>query len=85
VHWLWVRAWLVLLVGCYSSPALVRSGIDRTLPPTAVARGTADSDGDGLLDVDDHCPDEPEDIDGDEDDDGCPDPDVDIDPVLDLD
>lgn len=44
-----------------------------------------DSDGDGLLDRDDDCPDEPEDKDSFEDEDGCPDPDNDGDGVLDVD
>jgi len=34
---------------------------------------TQDTDGDGIVDIDDRCVDEPEDIDGDRDDDGCPD------------
>ena len=44
-----------------------------------------DSDGDGLLDPDDECPNEPEDKDGFEDENGCPDPDNDGDGVLDVD
>lgn len=44
-----------------------------------------DSDGDGLLDDVDACPDKPEDIDEFEDDDGCPDPDNDGDKIADLD
>jgi hypothetical protein len=43
-------------------------------PP--VDRPGADRDGDGVEDILDACPDEPEDIDGDRDDDGCPDPDA---------
>jgi len=43
----------------------------------------ADRDGDGLLDAQDRCPNEPEDIDGFDDADGCPDPDNDGDGVLD--
>ncbi len=43
-----------------------------------------DSDGDGIPDVKDQCPDEPEDKDGFEDDDGCPDPDNDNDGVPDI-
>jgi outer membrane protein OmpA-like peptidoglycan-associated protein len=43
----------------------------------------ADSDGDGVADRADECPDQPEDIDGWEDDDGCPDPDNDGDGILD--
>jgi len=42
-----------------------------------------DKDGDGLLDIDDKCPDEAEDKDGFQDQDGCPDPDNDQDGVLD--
>ncbi len=44
----------------------------------------ADTDGDGLLDPDDQCPNDPEDRDEFEDDDGCPDPDNDQDGVLDV-
>jgi large repetitive protein len=43
-----------------------------------------DSDGDGILDKDDRCPNEAEDKDGFEDDDGCPDPDNDLDGVPDA-
>ncbi len=43
-----------------------------------------DRDGDGILDEQDRCPDEPEDIDTFEDEDGCPDPDNDGDTVLDV-
>lgn len=39
-------------------------------PPPEPAPG--DRDGDGILDPDDRCPDEPEDFDGYEDEDGCP-------------
>jgi large repetitive protein len=42
-----------------------------------------DKDNDGLLDFEDQCPDEPEDIDGQEDEDGCPDPDSDNDGLTD--
>ena len=42
-----------------------------------------DTDGDGLLDPDDGCPEEPEDVDDFEDSDGCPDPDNDGDGILD--
>jgi outer membrane protein OmpA-like peptidoglycan-associated protein len=44
----------------------------------------ADSDGDGIPDVQDRCPTEPEDKDGFEDQDGCPDPDNDKDGILDV-
>ena len=43
-----------------------------------------DRDKDGILDVDDKCPDEPEDKDGFQDADGCPDPDNDGDGILDA-
>ena len=44
-----------------------------------------DTDGDGILDDVDQCPDEPEDFDQFEDENGCPDPDNDGDTVLDKD
>jgi len=40
---------------------------------------------DGILDVDDACPDDAEDFDGDEDEDGCPDVDRDGDGIMDMD
>jgi len=40
---------------------------------------TTDTDGDGIMDIDDRCVEEPEDIDGDRDDDGCPDIEPDLD------
>jgi outer membrane protein OmpA-like peptidoglycan-associated protein len=52
-------------------------------PEYRVAAGLAwapldsDRDGDGILDLDDQCPDQPEDKDGFQDADGCPDPDND--------
>ncbi len=49
-----------------------------------VPRGPKDRDGDGVLDADDGCPDDPEDKDGFEDADGCPDLDNDTDGVLDT-
>jgi outer membrane protein OmpA-like peptidoglycan-associated protein len=53
-------------------------------PPEPVQPVEKDTDGDGLLDSQDMCPDEPEDRDGFEDADGCPDPDNDKDGVLDV-
>jgi len=44
-----------------------------------------DRDGDGFVDEDDACPDDPEDFDGLEDEDGCPEDDVDGDGVFDVD
>ncbi|MEZ4394523.1 MAG: OmpA family protein [Polyangiales bacterium] len=43
-----------------------------------------DRDGDGVADLRDRCPDEPEDRDGFEDEDGCPDPDNDRDEIPDA-
>lgn len=43
-----------------------------------------DADGDGIVDADDKCPLEPEDLDGFQDEDGCPDVDNDGDGVLDV-
>ena len=43
-----------------------------------------DRDGDGVLDRDDKCPDQPEDRDGFQDEDGCPDPDNDRDGIPDT-
>jgi len=48
-------------------------------------RLVADTDGDGIRDARDGCPDLPEDIDGFQDRDGCPDPDNDADGILDAD
>ena len=51
----------------------------------AFDRRELDRDGDGILDFDDACPDDPEDFDEFEDSDGCPDPDNDKDGILDVD
>ena len=45
--------------------------------------GQRDSDSDGIVDREDHCPNEPEDRDGFEDSDGCPEPDNDHDGIPD--
>ncbi len=47
--------------------------------------GVADKDGDGLVDKEDTCPEEPEDFDEFKDEDGCPDPDNDEDGIVDKD
>ena len=52
--------------------------------PTEASVEAVDSDGDGLVDADDQCPEQPEDTDGFQDDDGCPDPDNDADGILDV-
>ncbi|HEY5951463.1 MAG TPA: OmpA family protein [Kofleriaceae bacterium] len=49
-----------------------------------VPKGPGDTDGDGILDENDKCPNEAEDKDGFQDDDGCPDPDNDGDGVPDA-
>ena len=46
--------------------------------------GKKDSDGDGIYDNKDACPNDPEDFDGFQDEDGCPDPDNDQDGILDV-
>ncbi|HOJ37267.1 MAG TPA: OmpA family protein [Ignavibacteriales bacterium] len=46
--------------------------------------GKKDTDGDGIYDDVDQCPDQPEDFDGFQDDNGCPDPDNDGDGIFDL-
>jgi outer membrane protein OmpA-like peptidoglycan-associated protein len=53
----------------------------RPRPP----RLPGDRDEDGIVDPDDGCPDDPEDVDGFQDEDGCPDPDNDGDLILDVD
>lgn len=53
-------------------------------PPVIVKIEEKDTDGDGLLDNVDDCPEDPEDFDGFEDDDGCPDLDNDKDGVPDT-
>jgi outer membrane protein OmpA-like peptidoglycan-associated protein len=57
----------------------------RPEPEPEVTPAPGDRDGDGILDPDDGCPDEPEDIDAFEDADGCPDLDDDEDGIPDTD
>ena len=54
-------------------------------PGAEVAEEPIDTDGDGIFDPEDACPDQPEDKDGFEDEDGCPDPDNDQDGIGDAD
>jgi outer membrane protein OmpA-like peptidoglycan-associated protein len=54
------------------------------VPGLAALAGCPDTDGDGIADIDDKCPNEPEDKDGFEDADGCPDPDNDKDGIVDA-
>jgi len=72
---------LLLAAGCATSP--VRSGapVPPTAPPLA---DDVDTDGDGIPDRLDLCPNEPEDRDGFQDEDGCPDLDNDGDGVPDA-
>jgi outer membrane protein OmpA-like peptidoglycan-associated protein len=76
-----------------SDAALRLSSDERTCPKAKVVERRrpepkpdplADQDGDGIPDVRDRCPTEPEDKDGFEDDDGCPDLDNDKDGILDT-
>ncbi len=55
-----------------------------TVKVTEAKQGPKDQDGDGILDKDDQCPMDPEDVDGFEDKDGCPDDDNDKDGVPDV-
>ena len=55
------------------------------LPVEPEPEGPGDRDGDGIVDPEDACPDDPEDHDGFQDEDGCPDPDNDGDGILDGD
>ena len=56
----------------------------RKKKPAKAARRPKDSDGDGIPDDNDKCPNEPEDKDGFQDEDGCPDPDNDGDGIPDA-
>ena len=79
-----------LVVGAAGGPGLVRGfgGPDVRLIATLGYRTPAnvvtDRDGDGIVDDDDRCPDDAEDVDAFEDEDGCPDPDNDQDGVVDV-
>ena len=57
----------------------------RAPPPPVEEPPPGDRDGDGYVDPEDGCPDEPEDFDDFEDEDGCPDVDDDRDGILDVD
>ncbi len=59
------------------------SGVDAG-PPEPEPPPAVDSDGDGILDLNDACPSEAEDRDNFDDKDGCPDPDNDLDRVPDV-
>jgi large repetitive protein len=70
-------------IGYYPPPAPkeeVPEPVEEVPPPK-----DEDRDGDGILDKDDQCPDDPEDKDNFEDEDGCPEPDNDKDGIPDKD
>jgi outer membrane protein OmpA-like peptidoglycan-associated protein len=83
---------LAAAAGCHAgvpakSPAAI--DIDRDAgapdgPDEPEVPPLADTDHDGVLDRDDDCPTESEDLDGFADNDGCPDPDNDLDHILDA-
>lgn len=70
----------------YTIVAMVgsRSSFEEPAAPEALPEEPADTDGDGLSDSTDQCPDQPEDFDAFEDEDGCPEADNDGDGVLDA-
>ncbi|WP_225409013.1 Ig-like domain-containing protein [Stigmatella hybrida] len=68
----------------YGTPAFrILAGVNWTAKPEEKPV-PVDSDGDGLMDPEDRCPNEPEDKDGFQDEDGCPDPDNDQDTIPDV-
>ncbi len=71
------------LVRGFGSPDVRVVGMLGWAMPDERAPADADSDGDGLLDNVDECPQAPEDVDEFEDEDGCPDPDNDADNIPD--
>jgi hypothetical protein len=88
---------LVLGLACAAAPRQVPVQAPAPSPPGAALAhagprpewqtqlpGSKDSDGDGIPDNIDLCPNEPEDRDGFEDNDGCPDPDNDKDRIPDV-
>ncbi|MFP2963213.1 OmpA family protein, partial [Myxococcus sp. 1LA] len=71
----------------YGTPGFrLLAGFSYSPEPSREPRQAApvDTDGDGILDIDDACPTEPEDKDGFQDSDGCPDPDNDADGIPDT-
>jgi outer membrane protein OmpA-like peptidoglycan-associated protein len=70
--------------GCPDEPPAAGAGSGEGLDPEVEPPVEADSDGDGVMDDADRCPDQPEDSDGFEDGDGCPDPDNDRDGIPDA-
>ncbi|MGB5694408.1 MAG: OmpA family protein [Polyangiales bacterium] len=68
----------------YGNPDWRLIGMLAYTMPEKAEETPVDTDGDGILDEDDACPNEPEDFDGFQDEDGCPDLDNDADGILDL-
>ncbi|MCB9709418.1 MAG: hypothetical protein H6714_11570, partial [Myxococcales bacterium] len=76
------------ILGGYGAPdfrVMAMLGLGKPLEKEAPEEpAQADRDGDGIMDDQDQCPDDAEDLDGYEDEDGCPEPDNDKDGVLDV-
>src|SRR5439155_1725025 len=72
---------LMLSRDCGPKQVLVKENLEKNV---VVKIEEVDTDGDGILDKDDKCPNEPEDKDGFQDEDGCPDPDNDGDGIPDA-
>ena len=69
----------------YGNPDWRLIGMLAYTMPGKAKETPVDTDGDGIVDEDDECPDEAEDFDRFQDEDGCPDLDNDADGILDLD
>ncbi|MCC7539456.1 MAG: OmpA family protein [Deltaproteobacteria bacterium] len=72
---------VILMIGWTQPP---REAPPPAPEPEPEPEQPGDRDGDGLIDPDDQCPDDPEDRDRFEDENGCPDPDNDQDGILDT-
>ncbi len=83
-NWIFGPAAAVGLSRGYGVPGFRVLGMAWYVFPAESGYVPQDSDSDGLIDEDDQCPNEPEDMDLFEDEDGCPDPDNDSDGVTDV-